>query len=154
MASKPVKYYWEDFQIGDIRTMGSKAVTTEEILAFAHQFDPQRFHVDIEQAEQTIYKGLIASGWHTCGMVFKMVCDDFLLETSSMGSPGLENLRWLKPVRPGDTLHARTTVKEKRLMQSKPNMGMVRMLWEGLNQHQEVVVTIDCWGMYSKRPTH
>lgn len=147
------KYHWEDFRVGDIRTMGSKVVSEEEILAFAHQFDPQRFHVDVAQAQQTIYKGLIASGWHTCGMVFKMVCDEFLLETSSMGSPGLENLRWLKPVRPGDTLHARLQVQDKRVMESKPDMGLVRMLWEGINQHQEVVVSMEGWGMYLKRPT-
>ena len=145
------QHCWEDFRIGHIQVMGSHTVTEAEILDFARQFDPQRFHVDVAQAEQTLYKGLIASGWHTCGMVFRMACDGFLLDTSSMGSPGLENLRWLKPVRPGDTLRARIEVLDKRPMASKPDLGMVRMRWDGLNQRDEVVVSMEGWGMYGRR---
>lgn len=150
-ATPTVKYYWEDFHVGEVREMGPHTITEEEILNFAHQFDPQRFHVDAELARETIYGGLIASGWHTCSLVFRMTCDGLLLESSSMGSPGLENLRWLKPVRPGDTLRARIEVLESRPMASKPHLGLVRSVWQGLNQHNEVVVSMEGWGIYGRR---
>jgi acyl dehydratase len=145
------KYCWEDFHVGDIKVMGAHTVTEAEIIDFARQFDPQRFHVDAALASQTIYKGLIASGWHTCGIVFRMACDGFILESSSMGSPGLENVQWRKPVRPGDTLRTRIEVLEKRPMASKPELGMVKVRWEGLNQNDEVVVSMENWGMFGRR---
>mgnify|MGYP000101802393 FL=1 len=150
-ATPSFKICWEDFHVGDVRVMGSHIVTEAEIVDFARQFDPQRFHVDAAQAEKTIYKGLIASGWHTCGLVFRMACDGFLLESSSMGSPGLDNVRWLKPVRPGDTLRTRIEILETRPMASKPDLGMVKVRWEGLNQRDEVVVSMENWGMFGRR---
>lgn len=150
-ATPSFKIFWEDFHVGDVKVMGSHTVTEAEILDFARQFDPQRFHVDKAQAEKTIYKGLIASGWHTCGLVFRMACDGFLLESSSMGSPGLDNVRWLKPVRPGDTLRTRIEILETRPMASKPDLGMVKVRWEGLNQRDEVVVSMENWGMFGRR---
>ena len=150
-ATPSFKICWEDFHVGDVRVMGSHTVTEAEIVDFARQFDPQRFHVDKAQAEKTIYKGLIASGWHTCGLVFRMACDGFLLESSSMGSPGLDNVRWLKPVRPGDTLRTRIEILETRPMGSKPDLGMVKVRWEGLNQRDEVVVSMENWGMFGRR---
>ena len=83
-ATPSFKFCWEDFHVGDVKLMGSHTVTEAEILDFARQFDPQRFHVDVGQAQKTIYKGLIASGWHTCGLIFRMACDGFLLESSSI----------------------------------------------------------------------
>lgn len=145
------EYYWEDFHPGDVRVMGSHTLTEAEIIDFARQFDPQRFHVDAEQAKHTLYKGLIASGWHTCGIVFRMACDGFIVASSSMGSPGLDNVRWLKPVRPGDTMRTRIEVLETRPMASKPQLGMVKVLWQGLNQHDEVVVSMENWGMFGRR---
>jgi acyl dehydratase len=150
-ATPSFKFCWEDFHVGDVKLMGSHTVTEAEILDFARQFDPQRFHVDVGQAQKTIYKGLIASGWHTCGLIFRMACDGFLLESSSMGSPGLENVRWLKPVRPGDTLRTRIEILETRPMASKPDLGMVKVRWEGLNQRDEVVVSMENWGMFGRR---
>ena len=150
-ATPSFKICWEDFHVGDVKVMGSHTVTEAEILDFARQFDPQRFHVDKAQAEKTLYKGLIASGWHTCGLVFRMACDGFLLESSSMGSPGLDNVRWLKPVRPGDTLRTRIEILETRPMASKPDLGMVKVRWEGLNQRDEVVVSMENWGMFGRR---
>lgn len=150
-AQPDFEYYWEDFHAGDVRVMGSHTLTEAEILDFARQFDPQRFHVDAEQAKLTLYKGLIASGWHTCSIVFRMACDGFILASSSMGSPGLDNVRWLKPVRPGDTLRTRIEVLETRPMASKPHLGMVKVLWQGLNQHDEVVVSMENWGMFGRR---
>lgn len=148
-----IDFFWEDFVVGDIQVYGQHVMTEDEILKFAHQFDPQRFHTDPKWAEQSIYQGLIASGWHTCGVIFKLVCDQFLLRTSSQGSPGLENLRWLKPVRPGDVLRARCCVIDKRPMQSKPQLGLVRLIWEGINQRDEVVVSMDGWSIYGRRPS-
>jgi len=150
-ATPSFKICWEDFHVGDVRVMGSHTVTEAEIVDFARQFDPQRFHVDAAQAEKTIYKGLIASGWHTCGLIFRMACDGFLLASSSMGSPGLDNVRWLKPVRPGDTLRTRIEILETRPMASKSDLGMVKVRWEGLNQRDEVVVSMENWGMFGRR---
>ncbi|MDI9332390.1 MAG: MaoC family dehydratase [Alphaproteobacteria bacterium] len=147
-----IDFFWDDFVVGDVQIHGQHTMDQEEILDFAHQFDPQRFHTDPQWAESSIYGGLIASGWHTCGVVVKMVCDDFLLRTSSQGSPGLDQLRWIKPVRPADTLRARCTVMDKRLMQSKPHLGLVRLVWEGINQRDEVVVSMDGWSIYGRRP--
>ena len=99
MSDQPKKYYWEDFVVGTTREFGGLTVTKEEILQFARQFDPQPFHVDEEAARRSPFGGLIASGWHTAGLSMKMWCDAFLLETASLGSPGVEKLKWTKPVR-------------------------------------------------------
>ena len=105
-----IRYYWEDFPAGLVRDIGSFAVTREAVLAFAHEFDPQPFHTDDEAAQASLFGGLCASGWHTCAMAMRLMCDSYLLEAASLGSPGIETLRWLKPVFPGDTLVADGTV--------------------------------------------
>lgn len=143
--------YWEDFQVGQVREFGSMTLSQDEIIEFAEKFDPQRFHVNPASAEKTIFKGIIASGWHTCSLMMKMMCDEYVLRSSSLGSPGLENIKWLKPVRPGDTLRMRTTVLASRLMESKPHIGLIHTLWECLNQNNEVVTSMDGWGMFLKR---
>ena len=150
-AQSEIDFFWEDFVVGDVHIFGQHRMTEDEILKFAHQFDPQRFHTDPQWAQQSLYQGLIASGWHTCGVVFKMVCDHFLLRTSSQGSPGLEQLRWIKPVRPGDVLRARCSVLDKRPMQSKPQLGLVLLRWEGINQNEQVVVLMEGWSIYGRR---
>ena len=110
------KYFWEDFPVGQVREFGAMLVTRDAVLDFAHKFDPQPFHVDDAAAERSLFGRLAASGWHTAAMAMRMMCDEYLLESASLGSPGLESLKWLKPVYPGDTLSVRLTTVEDRPM--------------------------------------
>jgi acyl dehydratase len=152
-ATKSPRWYWEDFPVGQVREFGALAVTREEVLAFARAYDPQPFHIDDAAAEASLFGRLAASGWHTCAMTMRMLCDGYLLESSSLGSPGIENLRWLKPVFPGDTLGIRLTVLEARIMASRPQVGLVKSNTEVLNQHGAVVLAMQGWGMFGRRPT-
>ena len=146
-----IRYFWEDFPAGLVRDIGSFAVTREAVLAFAHEFDPQPFHTDDEAAQASLFGGLCASGWHTCAMAMRLMCDSYLLEAASLGSPGIDSLRWLKPVFPGDTLGGTMTVLEARPMASKPHVGLVRSAWDLRNQHGETVLTMEGWGMFRRR---
>lgn len=146
-----IHYFWEDFEVGQVRELGSLSPTREEIIAFASQFDPQPFHLDDEAAKASVFGGLCASGWHTCGMAMRLMVTNFLHETSSLGSPGLEKIQWLKPVFPGDTVSLRTTVLEIKPMSKRPDVGMTRNLWEMFNQHGEKVLHMDGWGMFRRR---
>ena len=143
--------YWEDFKVGEVEQIGGKRVDREEVIAFAKQFDPQPFHVDAAAAKQSMYGGLIASGWHTCAMVMRMMCDAYMLQSASVGSPGIDNLKWLKPVRPGDIISARRTTLETRASKSKPEIGMVSNLWEVFNQDGEMVLSMQGYGMFRRR---
>lgn len=145
------KYYWEDFVPGTVREFGAMAVTREAALDFARQFDPQPFHLDDTAAEASLFGKLSASGWHTCAMAMRMMCDAYLLESASLGSPGIDHLKWLAPVYPGDTLRVRFGVLEARPMASRPEVGLVRSHWEVLNQHDAVVLTMQGWGMFRRR---
>jgi acyl dehydratase len=145
------KYYWEDFKVGEVQQIGEKRVDSEEIVAFARQFDPQPFHVDETIAKTSMFGGLIASGLHTCAMVMRMMCDAYLLDSASLGSPGLENIKWLKPVRPGDTIRAQRTTLEVHALKSKPDVGIVRNLWEVFNQDGDVVMTMEGYNMFRRR---
>ena len=102
--------YFEDYAVGSVHEFGAIAVEEAEVIAFARRFDPQFFHVDPETARKSAFGGLIASGWHTAALAMRMWCDAYLLDTASLGSPGIEKLKWTKPVRPGDTLRIRATV--------------------------------------------
>jgi acyl dehydratase len=146
-----IKYYWEDLLPGSTRELGSVSPTAEEIRAFATQFDPQPFHIDDEAAKKSIFGGLCASGWHTCSMAMRLMVDNFLRESSSLGSPGLESLKWLKPVFPGDTLTLRHSVLESRPMASRPDVGLVRTAWEMFNQHGDKVLHMEGYGMFRRR---
>lgn len=146
------KWYFEDFKVGDSREIGSRTVTEEEIITFATQFDPQPFHIDREAATQSIFGGLIASGWHTCSMMMRLMVDGFLNESASMGSPGIDQLRWLKPVRAGDTLTLNLVTLESKPSSSKPDRGVVVSEWRATNQHGELVLTIKGLGMFGRRP--
>ena len=146
-----IKYYWEDFEAGQVRDLGTISPTREEIIAFAQQFDPQPFHLDDEAAKASVFGGLCASGWHTCGMAMRLMVTNFLQETSSLGSPGLENLKWLKPVLPGDTLRLQSTVLETKPMSKRPDVGMTRNLWEMSNQHRDLVLRMEGWSMFRRR---
>jgi acyl dehydratase len=147
-----VKWYFEDFEVGRTIEVGQRSVTEEEIIAFATQFDPQPFHVDKEAAAKSIYGGIIASGWHTCSMMMRLMVDSIVSSASSLGSPGLDEVRWLTPLRGGDTLTVSTTVLESKPSTSKPDRGVVLTVWEARNQHGELVATVKGMGMYLRRP--
>ena len=151
MKNTTIVWYFEDFYPGQVLQLGSCSVTEEAIIAFATQFDPQPFHVDHEQAEQSIFGGVIASGWHTCSMMMRLVVDNLLSASSSMGSPGLDQVRWIKPVRPGESLTLTIHIKEVRASRSKPDRGVVVSQWQTLNQHGELVATIDGMFMFGRR---
>jgi acyl dehydratase len=147
-----IRLYFEDFPPGDVRESGARTVTREEMLAFAREFDPQPFHIDEAAARQTIYGGLIASGWHTIAIYMRLMWDSYLKDTVSLGSPGVDEVRWLMPVRPGDTLRARFTVVDALPSRSKPDRGIVRSLSEVFNQRGEIVMTLRGLGMFGRRP--
>lgn len=137
----PMRYF-EDFQVGDVFELGTTSVTEEEIIAFARQFDPQPFHVDPAQARESVFGGIIASGWHTASLFMRLLVDNFLRETVSLGSPGVDEVRWLQPLRPGDTLRARFTILECRASKSRAEMGILRSRSEVFNQRDELVMTV------------
>lgn len=146
------RLFWEDFPVGEVLEFGSKLVDKHEVIRFAREFDPQPFHLDEEVAARSFFGGLIASGWHTCGMVMRMMWDAYLHDAASLGSPGLDNLRWRVPVRPGDVLRVRRTTLESRVSVSRPDVGIVRFRWEALNQGGEIVLGMDGYQMFSRRP--
>jgi acyl dehydratase len=146
-----IKYYWEDMQVGHVQQLGTLSPTREEIIAFATQFDPQPFHLDDEAAKASVFGGLCASGWHTCAMAMRLMVTNFLQTSSSLGSPGLENIQWPKPVFPGDVLRLQSTVLQTRPMNSRPHVGLVRNHWEMFNQDGDKVLNMDGWGMFGRR---
>ncbi|AGW89381.1 MULTISPECIES: MaoC family dehydratase [Cupriavidus] len=144
--------YFEDFAVGSRRELGSYLVTEEEILSFARQYDPQPFHVDKEAAAKSIYGGLISSGWMTCSIMMRLLVLSTTGKSASMGSPGVDEIRWLKPVYAGDTLTVVLNVLDTRPSQSKPDRGVVHTQWEATNQRGELVCTVKGMGMYGRRP--
>jgi acyl dehydratase len=147
-----LKWYFEDFEPGRVILAGSRTLCEDEIVAFAMHFDPQPFHVNRAAAAESHFGGIIASGWHTCSIMMRLVVDGFLSEAASMGSPGVDEIRWLAPVRPGDTLTVTTTVLDARPSSSKPDRGVVHTMWEAKNQHGETVATVKGMGMFMRRP--
>ena len=143
--------YFEDYVEGDVYSFGSIAVDADEIIAFARRFDPQIFHTDPEVAKQTMFGGLIASGWHTAGLMMRLYVEHYLSHVASLGSPGLDELRWLKPVRPGDQLSLRVTVLGAKRSISKPDRGVVTSLVEAFNQADESVMSLKMVNMISVR---
>lgn len=143
--------YFEDFVVGASIELGSVEVTEAEIIEFARQYDPQRFHVDPEAAKDSPFGGLIASGWHTCALYMRLLADGLLLDSSSQGSSGMEELRWLAPVRPGDTLTARYTVLDAQRSSTKPRRGTVTFRSEMVNQDDVVVLRMVGRGQYGTR---
>lgn len=121
--------YFEDVAVGETERFGSYEVTRDEIVAFAERWDPQPFHMDEEAAQDSMFGGLVASGWHTACICMRLVVDEFLEDAASMGSPGVDELRWLEPVRPGDVLSARVEVLDKRPSEGLPGAGIVRQEW-------------------------
>ena len=144
--------WFEDFHVGDVTEVGPVSVTEDEIVAFARKFDPQPFHIDPEAAKETPFGGLIASGWHTTALFMSMFVPAVLLDSASLGSPGVEEIRWLAPVRPGDTLTARSTILDVRRSEKAPR-GTVYTHNEVLNQDGVVVMTLKARGLFATRPT-
>ena len=144
--------YWEDIKEGEVVELGSRTMDKERMIAFAREFDPQPFHVDEQAAKESVWGGLIASGWLTGSVLMRLLCDGFLRDTASIGSPGIDELRWLKPVRPGDTLTGRLTMLESTPSRSKPDLGIVRSLMEVLNQRGEVVMSTKGVNFIRRRP--
>lgn len=132
--------YFEDIEIGATRELGSHIFTQDAIIAFAKQFDPQPFHIDPEAARHSSFGGLVASGWHTAATVMRLLVDAAVNIDASLGSPGFDDLAWLKPVRPGDTIRARMTCVEKTPSRSRPGIGSGRFLIEAFNQKDELVM--------------
>jgi acyl dehydratase len=136
------KRYFEDFAPGMVIEYGPRLVTREEIVAFAAEFDPQPMHLDEEAARASILGGLAASGWHTCCLLMRMACDSFVLDSSSMGAPGVDEVSWLKPLRPGTHITLRTTVLETRVSNSRPEMGFVKVRMDVLGDEGEPIMTL------------
>ena len=143
--------HWEDFAPGTVARYGPRTITREEIIAFATEFDPQPMHADEEAARATMVGGLIASGWHTCALAMRMMADGFVLASASMGAPGVEEVRWLKPVRPGDSLTLRATVLEIRPSNSRPGMGFIKFGYEMLDQSDTCVMSLVSTMMIARR---
>jgi len=144
--------WWEDFKVGERSEMGRHTFGADEIVTFARQFDPQPFHTDPQAARESAFGGLIASGWHTCAVGMRLMVDQYIGRTVSLGSPGIEDIRWLKPVRAGDTLTYSRIVTESRASTSRAGVGLVKHRWEAVNQAGETVLTMEGWGMYGRRP--
>jgi len=143
--------HYEDFAIGDVLTFGSVTMSCEVIVAFAEAFDPQAFHLSEEAARASRVGELIASGFHSCAVLMRMLAENVLNRAQALGSPGIEDVRWLEPVRPGDTLNARATWTEKRPLASRPGVGLVRTTVELINQHGRVVMTWDTRILFAMR---
>jgi len=144
--------FFEDFRPGRVFELGTIEVSADEIIEFATRYDPQPFHTDPEAAEQSPFGGLIASGWHTCALYMRLLYDGLLHDSSSQGSPGMEELRWPAPVRPGDRLTATSIVEEVTPSATKPNRGTVILRSEMCNQDGVVVLRMRGRGLYGRRP--
>lgn len=151
MDAKTARICYEDFEVGSVRSFGPRLITREEIIEFASEFDPQPMHLDEEAAKKSLLKGLSASGWHSCAVMMRMIYDGFLHESSSLGAPGVEEMRWIRPVRPGDRVTIRVTCLGKRDSGSRPHVGLVRFNLEMLNTGGEVVLQSTYSGFFGKR---
>ena len=145
------KLHWEDFNIGDVAVYGPRRVTREEIVAFAAEFDPQPAHLDEAAAVATLHGGLAGSGWHSCALMMRMMADGFLLNSTSMGAPGVEEVRWLVPLRPGTQVRLRTTVLETRSSKSRPEMGLTRIRYDLIDETDTVITTLTSTMMLGRR---
>ena len=145
------KLHWEDFNTGDVAVYGPRLVTREEIVAFAAEFDPQPMHLDEAAGSASLLGGLGGSGWHSCALMMRMMADGFLLESTSMGAPGVEEVRWLKPLRPGTQVRLRTTVLETRSSKSRPEMGLTRIRYDLVDDADAVITTMTSTMMLGRR---
>ena len=145
--------YLEDYVPGETYEIGSETLTEPELVDFAQRYDPQYIHIDKAAAEAGPFKGLIASGWQTCGLTMRLLVDNYISHVATLASPGVDELRWHLPVRAGDVLRVRVRVLESRRSQSKPDRGIVKSFVETLNQRDEVVMSFIAIGMFAARPS-
>jgi acyl dehydratase len=145
------KLYFEDFQPGAVNDYGPRLVTREEIVAFAAEFDPQPMHLDEEAGRASMLGGLAASGWHTCCLMMRMAADGFVLNSASMGAPGVDEVRWLAPLRPGSRISLRTTVLDTRVSSSRPEMGFVKILFEVTDDTGTLLMTLKSSAIMGRR---
>ncbi len=145
------RVHWEDFTPGEVTEFGPRLVTREEIIAFAAEFDPQPMHLDEEAASATMLGGLAASGWHACCILMRMISDGYLVGTSFMGAPGIEEVKWLAPLRPGARITVRATVLETRVSRSRPEMGFVKFRYELIGEAGMPVMALIVSPMFGRR---
>ena len=150
-SSSNLEWFFEDYQEDTVIEMGPVYVKEDELIEFALRYDPQPMHIDLEAAKTGLYKGLIASGWQTCALVMGELVKNYFFPASSLGSPGIDELQWLRPVRPGDRLTVRATILETKRSRSKPDRGLVLTLVEALNQQQEKVVSFKALNFMLRR---
>jgi len=143
--------YFEDYEAGHVYEFGSCTLTEPEILEFARRYDPQDMHVDAEKARQGRFGGIIASGWHTIGVAMRLYVDHYLSSVASMASPGVDEVRWPNPVRPGDSIHIRVTILETIPSRSKSDRGVVRARLEAFNQDQQPVLSLIALSILGRR---
>lgn len=148
-----VTRYFEDFHAGEVIPVGSVSVSETDIIAFARQYDPQPMHIDPNAATFTIYGGLIASGWHTVSLFMRLLVDNVVAKASSLGSPGVDELRWPTPVRPGDSLTGQMEILETRASNSRPTMGIVRWRGDVRNQNGHLVLSLLGTNFFGRRPS-
>ncbi|MET0544919.1 MAG: MaoC family dehydratase [Caulobacterales bacterium] len=144
--------YFEDLEPGQVFVLGSRTVSKEEIIAFATDFDPQPFHLDEEAGAKSFLGGLCASGWHTCAMVHRLNCDNFMNKIHSLGAPGLDELRWIRPVFPGDTISGTSKLIDLRPSNSRPDVGLMHIQTDVSNQAGDPVLRMKAWAMIARRP--
>ncbi|PZO82178.1 MAG: enoyl-CoA hydratase [Mesorhizobium amorphae] len=147
----PKRWAFEDFEIGLSIDLGERTVTADEIVEFAREFDPQPMHLEVEAGRDSLLGGLAASGWHTCAIFMRMMCDGFLNDSTSQGAPGLDFVRWKRPVLAGDTLSGRSTVLDRRLSKSRLGLGLVSVGHEVRNGRGEVVMELQNTAMFATR---
>jgi acyl dehydratase len=145
------RLHWEDFIRGQVTECGSRLITRAEIIAFAAEYDPQPMHLDEAAARASLFGGLVASGWHSCCILMRMLSDDFIGDASFMGAPGVEEVKWLAPIRPEERIRARATVLDTRASRSRPDVGFVKFQFELINAVGQPVMTLVVSSMFGRR---
>jgi len=145
------RLHWEDFIPGQVTECGSRLITRAEIIAFAAEYDPQPMHLDEAAARASLFGGLVASGWHSCCVLMRMLSDDFIGDASFMGAPGVEEVNWLAPIRPGERIKARATVLDTRASRTRPDVGFVKFKFELVNATDQPVMTLIVSPMFGRR---
>ncbi len=145
------RLHWEDFIPGQVTECGSRLITRAEIIAFAAEYDPQPMHLDEAAARASLFGGLVASGWHSCCVLMRMLSDDFIGDASFMGAPGVEEVKWLAPIRPEERIRARATVLDRRASRSRPDVGFVKFQFELINAVDQPVMTLVVSSMFGRR---
>jgi len=143
--------YWEDFNPGSVSEFGPRLVTRDEIVEFAAAFDPQPMHPDEAAARASLLGSLAASGWHSCCLLMRMISDGLLAQSHFVGAPGVDEVRWLRPLRPGESIRVRATVLETRASRSRPQLGFVKFLFELLDSSGAVLMTLTVSPMFARR---